>query len=445
MNIEEIRKRFVAYYQDMGYELLPSAPMIDPSIPMSFVMSAGLVQVENSLATKAQRNGDHYVLVQNCFRHFDLDKVGKDNVHLSFFEMPGAFIFGPNGKSKAIQKMWQLVTSVLEIEKNNIWATYFSGGTVMGIGLPEDSETKHTWLETGIEPNQLIGLGPENNYWVQGRSVDELEIRKCGPNTELFYDRGNELRCSVNCKPGCACGRFIEFSNSLFIHFEAHSKSTFLNSLSNPFTETVIGIERVAMITQNIPSVFDICEIKRIKDELNNLIEPGHLESQLDLSSKNIIADHLRSFYYLIANEAPSPGKDGRARIVRVLIRRLITRLFILGIHPVNNRSTFTNLIKDTVPDDLRHDWVMERIELYFDIEAKRFLQTIRRAIKQLDRYITLNGKNSLSTEQVEYLERCMGMPSLLVNQLLINRTPLTKAIRSNNSAIRVKEISSVV
>ncbi len=103
MNCAEIRQKFVQYYQNLGFQLLPRAPMMHPSIPMSFVMSTGLVQVETSLANTKNRSGNQFVLVQDCFRHFDLDRIGTDNIHLSLFEMSGAFVFRSNGQQKYIK------------------------------------------------------------------------------------------------------------------------------------------------------------------------------------------------------------------------------------------------------------------------------------------------------------------------------------------------------
>ncbi len=116
MSASNIRQQFVDFYGGMGHLLLPRAPMLHPSIPMSFVMSAGLVQIETSLAQRRARTADRYVLVQECFRHFDLDKVGSDNIHLSLFEMPGAFRFGPLNKAETVQNMWALASSILGVD-----------------------------------------------------------------------------------------------------------------------------------------------------------------------------------------------------------------------------------------------------------------------------------------------------------------------------------------
>ncbi|MEA3350124.1 MAG: alanine--tRNA ligase-related protein, partial [Chloroflexota bacterium] len=213
-----------------------------PSIPMSFVMSAGLVQVETSLAHAKDRNGDKFVLVQECFRHFDLDRIGSNDIHLSLFEMPGAFVFGPNGKAATIRRMWALATSVLGIDENRIWVSYFKGGRVLNERVPSDEVSRQAWIDTGVPENRIVGLGPNDNYWVQGGGINGMQTtRKAGPNTELFFDRGADFACSPDCKPGCRCGRFIEFSNSLFICREQDQTKGTLQPMAEPFAETVIA------------------------------------------------------------------------------------------------------------------------------------------------------------------------------------------------------------
>ena len=180
MNAVEIRRRFVDYYKELGFCLLPRAPMLTPSIPMSFVMSAGLVQVETSLAQADERPGDQFVLVQECFRHFDLDKVGVHDIHLSLFEMPGAFVFGPNGRAETIRRMWTLATSVLGISKGRIWASYFKGGKVADDCRPSDEITRRAWIEVGVPNHRIVGL-VDDNYWVQGGGIGWRRPGKAGP------------------------------------------------------------------------------------------------------------------------------------------------------------------------------------------------------------------------------------------------------------------------
>lgn len=420
MNTAEIRRRFVGYYEGLGYRSLPRAPMIDPSIPMSFVMSAGLVQVENSLARSAKREGNQYVLVQNCFRHFDLEKVGTDDIHLSLFEMPGAFVFGPDGKTGTVKRMWALATSILSLKRENIWVTYFRGGTVVGNDMTEDNVTRQAWIDLGIPENRIIGLGTDSNYWIQGKGIEDTSItRKCGPNTELFYDRGLETACNNDCKPGCRCGRFVEFSNSLFICSEISQNNGCIRPLTNPFTETVIGAERVSMIHQKVASVFNIEEFEHIINTIHGLVHIDGLPESCVAPSERVIADHLRGLYYLIADGAPRPGKNGRERIIKILIRRIITRLNILNVDLEKALPILVASISNATPNIEPKDQVITLLIEYFLSEYQRFKETISRGQRQLILLLRENDGDTLSGSQIAYLEKKWGFPSLLTRMFL--------------------------
>jgi alanyl-tRNA synthetase len=418
MDTTEIRQRFVDYYKDIGYQSLPSSPMIDSSIPMSFVMSAGLVQVENSLARSTKREGNRYVLVQNCFRHFDLEKIGTDDIHLSLFEMPGAFVFGPDGKAGTVERMWRLATSVLGLEKEHIWVTYFKGGKVIEDNLPEDTATHQAWLDVGLAPNRIVGLGKDSNYWIQGKGIEDTSIsRKCGPNTELFFDRGLKRACGPNCMPGCKCGRFIELSNSLFISHEIKQNNRYLTPLANPFTETVIGTERVAMVKQGSLSVFETDMFKPLVEIIRQFVHKT-LPAEALATHERVIADHLRALTFLIADGAPPPGKDGRGRLIKILIRRILTRQIILGIAADEFIPPIIHRIFQWAARD-NESGIEEKVVEYFLYESQRFFKTIERGQHQLAKLLEMNDGRTLSGPQIVYLEKKCGFPTLLTRQIL--------------------------
>ncbi len=416
-----ISQQFAEYYKARGFYLLPRAPMLDPSIPMSFVMSAGLVQIETSLARSSNRPGNQFVLVQNCFRHFDLESVGKDSTHLSFFEMPGAFTFGPNNKAETIQNMWLLATSILGIDRNRIWATYFKGGDILQNSLPEDVITRETWLDVGIPSNRVVGL-EANNYWIQGRGIENMVTpRKCGPNTELFFDRGSEA-CGPNCMPGCGCDRFVEFSNSLFISHEINKENTKLTPIPEPFTETVIGTERVAMILQDAPSVFDIDSYLSIINTIRAFAGRSGLPESMRAVSEKVVADYAKALYYLIADGAPPPGKNGRERIIKLLIRGVLTRQNILGISEPDFLFVLLDCVASNGSDRPDKNATRKRVLDYFMIETPRFLQTIERGQRIFSQLLEENHGNTLSGRQIAYLEKSLGLPHSLVAVLLWER-----------------------
>ena len=416
-----ISQRFTEYYMARGFHLLPRAPMLDASIPMSFVMSAGLVQIETSLTHFSNRPSNRFVLVQNCFRHFDLTMVGGDSIHLSFFEMPGAFTFGPNNKNETIQSMWFLATSVLGIEPNQIWVTYFKGGNILGNNQPEDISTRNSWLNLGVPKERIVGLGT-NNFWIQGRSVEKMSTpRKCGPNTELFFDRGVEKSCGTGCQPGCGCERFIEFSNSLFIAYILDEQERELHPISEPFTETVIGTERVAMILQDAPTVFDIDRYRSIMDTIRSFTQKRDLPNEISLSSERVIADYIKALYFLIADGAPPPGKNGRKRIIKQLIRGVLTHRDILGICDPDFLLALLGCIAPNSSEN-SNEITQRRVMEYFILESRRFSQTLKRGNQVLNQLLTENQNKTLSGVQIANLEKLHGFPHSLVAAFLWER-----------------------
>lgn len=392
---------------------------------MSFVMSAGLVQIETSLGQAKNRLGDHFTLVQECFRHFDLEKVGTDSVHLSLFEMPGAFVFGQNGKAETVRRMWTLATSVLGIDKGRLWVSYFGGGKVVNDDVPCDEETRRTWLTLGVSENRMVGLGAKDNYWMQGDGIGGVRPpRKGGPNTELFWDMRPGQPCKPGCRPGCKCGRFVEFSNSLFICRELGGQQESWRPMIEPFSETVIGTERVAMILQGKQSVFDTDNFKPIIDMIERFVQsPLIIDESLVASSKRVIADHLRALCFLVSDGAPPPGKDGRERIVKLLIRGVIARQIVLGIHTQEFLPVLIGCITQTLSNTLRvAPNNVERLILYFTAESQRFSKTVERGRRQLERLLEENEPRTLSGPQIVCLEKQCGLPPLLASAMLRER-----------------------
>ncbi|MFO8039383.1 MAG: alanine--tRNA ligase-related protein, partial [Sodalinema sp.] len=400
---QSIRDRFIHYYQDQGFQTLPRAPMSHPSIPMSFVMSAGLVQVELSLSRFPDYQGQQFVLVQDCFRHFDLDSIGRDESHLSLFEMPGAFVFGPNAKAATIRRMWTLATQQLGINPEQLWVSYFAGGDLEGNALPADEETYEAWRELGLAPERLVGLGVEDNYWQQSRGLGFTgdHPRKCGPNTELFYDLGARPDCDATCGPQCRCGRFLEFSNSLFIDSELEEDHHEIIPLDNPFTETVIGTERVAVILQGVSSVFETADYRPLIGVIRQYRQAQGLPEGMAEESERIIADHLKALWVLVGDGAPPPGKNGRERIVKLLIRRAIARLMVLEIEETAFFPVFlSSLVQQWQKRQgsregqtaLRESRV-ETLLKYIEAESVRFHKTVERGHDKLRQFIANWGE----------------------------------------------------
>lgn len=419
MDTHKISDRFLDYYQGLGFELLPSASLLDPAIPMTFVMSAGLVQVESSRERLGHPNSDRYVLCQKCFRHFDLDVIGHSNVHLSLFEMPGAFSFASNEKASTVERMWAVVTRVLGVDPSRLWVTYFGGGSKGGHLFPADDESLEAWRHIGIPDDRIVALGPEDNFWMQGGGIDGHEpCRKCGPNTELFFDRGESLRCGAGCRPGCRCGRWIEFANSLFIFAEIDEATGALRLMEQPFNETVIGTERVAMIVQGRPSIFQIDCMVPLIDTVQSFCN-GRGADVIGLRAKHVISDYVRALLFLVADGAPPPGKGGRQRIVKLLIRGVLTQQQILGLTDPSVLPDLVDAVLATHGQRYPHLAAgRPRLLAYFDSERARFEKTLQQGYRQLDRLVKLEHQ-APSEEQVLSLVKDFGLPLPLIETRL--------------------------
>lgn len=430
MNCSEIHRRFVDYYTQYGFQYLPRAPMMHPSIPMSFVMSAGLVQVETSLANAEHRSGNKFVLVQDCFRHFDLDAIGTDNFHLSLFEMPAAFLFDQDGRRDIIAQMWQFVTKGLGIDPQRIWVSYFGGGKLAGYFLQCDELTYRAWRGVGVPEDRLVGLDRSHNYWLQGGGIQNgaQPLRKCGANTEMFYDLGKDYACGPTCQPGCRCGRFIEFSNLLFVTHQLNHHTNTLTQLADPFTEAVIGTERVAMILQNVQSVFDTTAYRPLMTAIHQCVTATDIAPQLIHASECVIADHLRALCVLVADDAPPPGKNGRERIMKLLIRGVMTRQLVLGIDMGFKNPFFLELLQlvidflDVEVQNTQSSAIISRLISYFETETQRFRRTVARGYRELEEMLSCNQGRTLSGLQIVDLEKRYGLPYLLIAKTLKSR-----------------------
>lgn len=419
---DTVSERFLTYYAQQGYTFLPAGSLLDPATPMTFVGSAGLTQIETGIEHSDERHGERYVLVQPCFRHFDLEKVGRSPVHLSLFEMGGAFAFGKMTREDTLGRIWDFLVTELGFARERLWVTWFSGGKVAEHVFPADAETFQAWQSLGILPEQILAVGPDVGFWKQGAGLTGVErFRKCGPTTEIFFDRGAERRCGSDCRPGCACGRFVEIANILFIHFMMDQETHSVAPLATAFDETVIGVERVAIAQQGKLSVFEL-------ETFAPIIQAIRLQQQNEglPESAAVIADHLRALLFLVADGAPSPGKGGRARIVRLLIRGILTHQQVLGIADPAFIPRLVDVALVHYQD--RHPKLgqdRDKLLRYFDREAPRFERTLARGYRELERCISPESASIMKGAQALSLVKNHGMPLPLL-EIALTRQGIT-------------------
>jgi alanyl-tRNA synthetase len=411
-DLAQIKQRFVEHYCAEGYAHIPGSSLLDPSVPMSYVMSAGLVQVETSATLHGGRTGTRYTLVQNCFRYFDMAKVGHSAMHLSLFQMPGAFTFGPANRTIAIARIWQLLIDGYGFSPDSLWATFFAGGAATGHHFEPDWETQRAWIEVGMVPEHIVGLEAEHNFWKQGASVvGDTQAPKCGPNTEVFFDRGTQLSCGPTCAPGCTCGRFVEFLNTLFITMHIDG---IIEPLAEPFTETVVGAERVAMLLQGAASIYEIdtvhplmAMVREAAGTVPPLVQDGSIHER-------VIVDHIRALLFLTADGAPRPGKGGRARLMRKLIRELLTSMRLLRIADMALVHNLANTVAVLETNPHLPAYV-DKVCDYIAAEKTIFDRTVRAGMRKLEAMLEEGDIPNFNGADMVKMEKQHGVPRALV------------------------------
>jgi len=306
MQASQLRNLYLDYFVRHGHKLLPGSSLL-PKDPTLLFNSAGMVQFKEFLSGHLAPPFARVTTCQKCFRTTDIENVGRTAWHHTFFEMLGNFSFGDYFKEEAIRLAWQFLTKELAIASNRLWVSVYE----------EDMEAYSIWHDLiGIPGNRIVQLGKEHNWW--GPVGD---TGACGPDSEVFYDAGEDKACGVNCRGvTCDCGRFSEIWNLVFMEYERQEDGN-LASLKQKSIDTGMGLERTAAVLQGVQSDFEIDLFQPIIQAIEASV-PRTL-SQTDLINRNIIADHIRGVVFLVA-DGVVPGNDKQGYVLRRVLRRSV-------------------------------------------------------------------------------------------------------------------------
>ncbi len=407
---DEISSAFLDLHKQDGFTLLPPSSMLHDTVPHSFIMSAGLVQVENDLEQVIGTTGGKFAFTQPCFRHFDMKQVGQDTTHLSLFQMSAAFHIGCSKRETILPRLWHFLTKILKLDTDYLWVTYLDDPQ-----LGRDEPTYQCWRNLGVSETRLLGLDRHHCFWRQ-RSLGQIasDGKKCGPHTEIFYERPEHScsACNEHQTPPvhCDCGRMVEISNSLFIENYIDKKGGLIFA-ETVFAECVIGIERISMVTQDTVDVYHIHKFQGWCKTLKSFFPQNLTDEQTN--SVNLILDHLSAFVKLENEGAPPPGRGGRAYIMKKLARGIFTQLLLNDL-PVE-RILSTMLVKSQHKASLR----------MLLVELARFSKTLERGKRELRKQIQQNA-----TPQSAYqitLKKKLGVPKVLLKKIY------NQAIQSNH------------
>ena len=370
IGVNEIRKTFLDYFQKNGHKIVPSSSLVPDNDPTLMFTNSGMVQFKNILAGNETRDYTRAATAQKSVRaggkHNDLDSVGYDVRHHTFFEMLGNFSFGDYFKDYAIPYAWELLTKEFCLPKEKLAVTIYHN----------DDEAHDIWKKvSGLPEDRIIRIATKDNFWQMG------DTGPCGPCSEIFYDHGPEVWGGLPGTPEEDGDRFIEIWNLVFDQFEDLPDGSRIN-LKRPSIDTGMGLERIAAILQGVHSNFetDMFQhiIKAIAD-IANTDPNGPLKA-----SHNVIADHLRAISFLIA-DGVLPSNEGRGYVLRRIMRRAMRHAYMLGVKEPMIYKLLPTLQKemgDAYPElYTRENLIRETIE----IEEERFGRTLDKGLKLLD------------------------------------------------------------
>ena len=373
MTTAEIRSAYLSFFEERGNKLYPSSSLV-PDDPSLLLANAGMNQFKEYYQGKKTMKEIGACSCQKCVRTNDIDIIGADGRHASFFEMLGNFAFGGVTKEQACAWAYELITEVFKLPKERLHFTVFT----------DDDETHDVWRSLGVEEDHITRLGEDDNFWAAGPTGP------CGPCSEIYFDLGEEVGCGCpDCAPGCDCDRFLEFWNLVFTQFDRQEDGS-MPELPHRNLDTGMGLERMAAIMQHKSSFFD-------GDVMQSLIKLGedisgktYVDNDYTGASRSlrIIADHARSVNFLIS-DGVLPGNEGRGYVLRRLLRRAVFHGRLLGIE-----DAFLGRFIDAVNDVMGEAYpnLIENANLVKGIvnaEEERFSTTLNNGRVYLDEQLS--------------------------------------------------------
>ena len=396
MTTAEIRSAYLSFFEERGNKLYPSSSLV-PDDPSLLLANAGMNQFKEYYQGKKTMKEIGACSCQKCVRTNDIDIIGADGRHASFFEMLGNFAFGGVTKQQACTWAYELITEVFKLPKERLHFTVFT----------DDDETYDVWRGLGVPADHITRLGEDDNFWAAGPTGP------CGPCSEIYFDLGEEVGCGrPDCAPGCDCDRFLEFWNLVFTQFDRQEDGS-MPELPHRNLDTGMGLERMAAIMQHKSSFFD-------GDVMQSLIKLGedisgktYVDNDYTGASRSlrIIADHARSVDFLIS-DGVLPGNEGRGYVLRRLLRRAVFHGRLLGIE-----DAFLGRFIDAVNDVMGEAYpnLIENADLVKGIvnaEEERFSTTLNNGRVYLDEQLAaLSEGDVLPGKAAFMLHDTFGFP----------------------------------
>ncbi|HSF83990.1 MAG TPA: alanine--tRNA ligase, partial [Anaerolineales bacterium] len=440
----KIRQDFIDYFTEQRHTFVPSSSLVPGGDATLLFTNAGMVQFKDVFLGTDKRPYTRAANSQKCMRvagkHNDLDDVGRDNTHHTFFEMLGNWSFGDYYKQEAITWAWQLLTEVWGLPRERLWATCFRDDQG---DIPQDDEAAEAWRrQPGFDPSHVLFFGRKENFW------EMAETGPCGPCSEIHFDRGPKY-CNKQNQPGHICHvnhdceRFLELWNLVFIQYNRHSP-TKLEPLPAKHVDTGMGLERIVSVLQAVDSNYKTDLLSPMIDAVQQLTGQSDLERDENLTSYRVIADHARAAAFLIA-DGVVPGNAGRNYVCRMIIRRAAR----FG-SKINLDEPFLASIAESVIDnygDFYPELKRNRGAILDNLtrEELRFQRTVEAGVAKLENLLTklkTRAESVLPGDQAFDLYATYGLP-LEITRDIAREQDLDVDEAGFQSAMEVHRIAS--
>ena len=327
--LNELREMFLSFFESKGHLRLPSFPLVPENDPSLLLINAGMAPMKPWFKGEEEPPRKRVCTCQKCIRTGDIENIGHTARHGTYFEMLGNFSFGDYFKHDAIQWTWEFLTDPkwVGLEQDRLYPSVYE----------EDDEAFNIWRDVvGIPAERIYRMGKEDNFWEHGAGP-------CGPCSEVYYDRGEEYGCGKpTCQPGCDCDRYMEVWNNVFTQFDNDGEGHY-TELAQKNIDTGMGLERLAVVCQNVNSLFDVDTVMNITNKVSELTGAHYGDSPAGDVSLRIITDHIRSATFMIC-DGVLPSNEGRGYVLRRLLRRAARHGKLLGVN-----EPFLYQIIDTV------------------------------------------------------------------------------------------------
>ena len=406
MTTAEIRSKFLNFFEERGLKLYPSSSLV-PDDPSLLLANAGMNQFKEYYQGKKTMKEIGAISCQKCVRTNDIDCIGEDGRHLSFFEMLGDFSFGGVSKEQACAWAFELITKEFKLPLDRLYFTVFT----------EDDETHDVWRSLGVAEDHISRLGEDDNFWAAGPTGP------CGPCSEIYFDMGEEVGCgSPDCKPGCDCDRFLEFWNLVFTQYDRQEDGS-MPELPHRNLDTGMGLERMAAIMQHKTANYDgdlMQHLIKLGEEISGKTYDADDYSGASRSLR-IIADHARSVDFMIS-DGILPGNEGRGYVLRRLLRRAARHGKLLGV----NRPFLYEVVDTVVHENEGHYPDLRERAAYITrvvrVEEENFAKTIDGGMKIFDQLLAEHkekGETTFSGADAFKLYDTYGFPIDLTKEIL--------------------------